>query len=299
MERETLAACILCGDPGIEAADRENDLGRCRACGLVFENPRPTQQAIIDFYSRPGQYGEWLEAEGARDRLWKRRLAKLEAHRKPGSLLDIGTGIGQFLAVAKARYAEVAGTEVSTGAIAIAREKFALEILHGQAEDLDFRGRTFDNITLFHVLEHVLSPKRLLEKCRDLLAPGGVLTIAVPNDIASLGAVKRRLQARLGSGPGGPRGAYGLPRLTLDGSLDEIHLSHFTEPVLSRYLAGAGFAILDSSLDPFYACAGSRLLKMHGLYRAFSLVKRITGVNLYGTLWISARKNPHIPGAGV
>lgn len=291
MEQETLLACILCGDSGIEAADRENNLGRCRACGAVFESPRPSQQAIISFYSQPGQYGSWVEEERARNRLWRRRLAKLENHRKPGSLLDIGTGIGQFLAVAKKSFTEVTGTEVSTSAIAIAREKYALEVLHGQAEDMDFGGRTFDNITLFHVLEHVLSPKRLLEKCRGLLTTGGVLTIAVPNDIASLGAVKRRLQARLGSGSGGPQGVFGLPRLTLDGSMDEIHLSHFTEPVLAKYLAGAGFGILESSLDPFYAATGPRLFKMHCIYRMFSLVKRVTGVNLYGTIWICARKN--------
>lgn len=290
MGLEHLSACILCESPGISWPDRDFNVCACEKCGLVFENPRPDPGSIVEFYSRPMQYDGWLKESQARQALWKRRLAKMRPHIRPGSLLDIGTGIGQFLDVAKPGFTRVAGTEVSASAIGIAKRKYGLDLMQGDAEALDFRGETFDNITIFHVLEHVGSPRRLIEKCRGLLNPGGALFIAVPNDIASAGAVKRRLQSSLSPAGRRARSAVGLPRLTLDGSMDEIHLSHFTHPVLTRFLSGNGFQVLESSLDPFYAAAGLNLIKMGFLYRTFSLLRAITGVNLYGTIWICARR---------
>lgn len=290
MGTENLAACILCESPTLSWPDREFHVCRCGACGLTFENPRPDAAGIARFYSNPRQYDGWMQEGEARDRLWRRRLAKMAPRRRPGSLLDIGTGIGQFLHLAKGAFASVAGTEVSESAIAIAREKYGLDVMHGEVESLDFAGRTFDNVTLFHVLEHVGSPRRVVEKCRSLLNPGGVIFIAVPNDIASIGAVKRRLERRFSGAARAARSVVGLPKLSLDGSLDEVHLSHFTPEVLTTFLSGAGFEVLECSLDPFYAAAGANLLKMDCLYRAFSLLRAVTGVNLYGTLWICARK---------
>lgn len=290
MASENISNCILCESPGLDWPDREFNVCKCGACGLVFENPRPDAASIIRFYSQPLQYDAWLKESSARESLWERRLAKMAPHRRSGSILDIGTGIGQFLHLASPFFTTVTGTEVSESAIAIAKEKFGLEILQGEAEPLDFKGRTFDNISLFHVLEHVGNPKLLIGKCRALLNPHGMLFIAVPNDIASMGAIKRRIMRRLESASPRLRSVVGLPRLSLEGGMDEIHLSHFTPQVLTRFLAGAGFQVLESSLDPFYAATGVNLVKMDLLYRIFSAIHALTGLNLYGTIWISARK---------
>lgn len=42
-------------------------------------------------------------------------------------------------------------------------------------------GRTFESAVLGHVLEHVADPVALLEKTRELLAPGGNAIVTVPN----------------------------------------------------------------------------------------------------------------------
>jgi 2-polyprenyl-3-methyl-5-hydroxy-6-metoxy-1,4-benzoquinol methylase len=42
-------------------------------------------------------------------------------------------------------------------------------------------GRTFDNIVLGHVLEHVTDPVAILNRTRDWLAPGGRILASVPN----------------------------------------------------------------------------------------------------------------------
>ena len=290
MPLENLAACILCDSPRLGFPDRDFNVCRCGECGLVFENPRPDSGSIFEFYSRPVQYDGWLREASGRDRLWRRRLAKMRPHLRPGSLLDIGTGIGQFLDLARRELERVAGTEVSASAVAIARERYGLDVRQGEAETMDFGGERFDNITLFHVLEHVGSPRRMLAKCRELLKPQGVLFLAVPNDIASAGAIKRRLAARTSGGSSRASAVTGLPRLTLDGTMDEIHLSHFTPGVLERRLPAEGFELLECSLDPAYVAEGPKELVHGTLYRGFSALRRTTGINLYGTIWACARR---------
>jgi SAM-dependent methyltransferase len=215
-------------------------------------------------------------------------LSKLQSTKRPGSLLDVGTGIGQFLSLARGAYAEVYGTEVSSTAVEIARQKYGLDLFHGTIEDLAAQGRTFDNVTLFHVLEHVPDPKSMLNTCNALLVPGGCLVVAVPNEVASLRGFKRRLFSKLRRSNGS--GVLGLPRLTLDGSVSEIHLSHFSPAVLARLLQATGFSVVVNTLDPYYVRTGLRRLKADFYYYACLLVRQLFRINIYDTILMIARK---------
>jgi 2-polyprenyl-3-methyl-5-hydroxy-6-metoxy-1,4-benzoquinol methylase len=288
MESELLHQCNLCESALLDVLDADCNIAQCRSCGYVFDNPRPTLRELIGFYSRPGKYDSWLDELGPRNRLWRRRLSKLQSTKKPGSLLDVGTGIGQFLSLARSAYAEVYGTEVSSTAIEIAKQKYGLDLFHGTLEDLAAQGRTFDNITLFHVLEHVPDPKSMLSTCHALLVPGGRLVIAVPNEVASLRGFKRRLFSKLRK-PNGS-GVLGLPRLTLDGSVSEIHLSHFSPAVLARLLQATGFSVIVNTLDPYYVRTGLRRLKADFYYYACLLVRQLFRINIYDTILMIARK---------
>lgn len=289
-ERETLNSCDLCGGRQIGVIDAECSICACQTCGYVFDNPRPTAGAIAAFYSKPTKYDHWLAQETARDRLWKRRLMKMEHTRKSGSLLDVGTGIGQFLYHAKSRYSSVSGTEVSEAAIRIAKEKYGLTIAKGDLESVDLPERSFDNITLFHVLEHVPSPRALIVRCRALLTDGGVLVIAVPNDFGSLYTKLKLLSKSLGFKKYAHLGRLGLSPITLDGEMQEIHLSHFTPRVLQRLLEATGFRVLENSLDPHYALDGLKEV-IWGLYYAVSsAVNLALRINLYETIWVVAKK---------
>jgi SAM-dependent methyltransferase len=294
MESEVLHQCNLCDSASVDVLDPACNIAQCRTCGFVFDNPRPTLRALIDFYSQPGKYDSWLEELDARDRLWRRRLNKIRSTKRPGSLLDVGTGIGQFHATARGQYSEVYGIEVSTTAIEIAREKYGLELFHGVIDDLVPQGRTFDNITVFHVLEHVPDPRAMLQTCHSLLNPGGCLVIAVPNEISSLRGLKRRIFNRLRGHQ--DHGTLGLPRLTLDGSISEIHLSHFSPPVLARLLETTGFKVVANTLDPYYVRTGLRRLKADFYYYSCLLFHLMFRVNIYDTILMIARKLPEARG---
>lgn len=290
MESELLHQCNLCDSAQLDVLDAECNIAQCRSCGYVFDNPRPTLQALIGFYSKPGKYDSWLEELGPRERLWKRRLSKLQSTKRPGSLLDVGTGIGQFLSLARNSYSEVHGTEVSSTAVEIAKQRYGLDLFRGTIDDLATQCKTFDNITLFHVLEHVPDPKSMLNTCHSLLSPGGCLVIAVPNEVASLRGLKRRLFSKLRKPKNG--GVLGLPRLTLNGSISEIHLSHFSPGVLARLLESTGFSVITSTLDPYYVRTGLRRLKADFYYYSCLVFRHLFGVNIYDTILMIARKNP-------
>jgi SAM-dependent methyltransferase len=95
----------------------------------------------------------------------------------PGSLLDIGAGTGDFLKLAKDNGWDVKGVEPNDGASNLARKK-NLEIY----ENIDMlSGKTFDVVTLWHVLEHLPDLEIITKKIEDLIKPGGTLIVAVPN----------------------------------------------------------------------------------------------------------------------
>jgi ubiquinone/menaquinone biosynthesis C-methylase UbiE len=293
METQLLQQCKICDSDSLGLLDAESNIARCRTCGYVFDNPQPTLQELISFYSLPGKYDSWLDELGPRDRLWKRRLKKLKSTRKPGSLLDVGTGIGQFLSLARTTYTEVYGTEVSATAVTIAKEKYGLDLFHGTIEELADHDKAFDNITLFHVLEHVPDPKAMLETCYSLLADGGCMVVAVPNEVISLRALKRWVFGKFKK----PRGVgvLGLPRLTLDGSIHEIHLSHFTPPVLRRLLQTTGFSVVVDTLDPYYVRTGLRRVKADFYYFSCLLFRYLFGLNVYDAILVIARKEAAPP----
>lgn len=287
-EMETLSHCLLCDSARIQAVDPEYDLYRCEACGYIFDNPRPTLLAIVNFYSKREKYDTWLTAEGSREELWKRRLKKLLKHAAGGNLLDVGTGTGQFLSLARPHFNHVAGTEVSQSGLRIANERYGLKISQGQIEDCNLPKNSFDTITLFHVLEHVPDPKKTIARCKELLKVGGILLVCVPNDVLAWTSKLKILGKKLGLRPFqkfSPK--LGVPRVFTS---NEIHLSHFTPTVLRRFVEQAGFMVIEESLDPYYAATGVRQILHSGYHVFHRLFFGLSQANRYDTIWLMARK---------
>lgn len=284
---EEIKKCDICGGTDLASIDEDNNICQCKSCGYVFDNPRPTFEEIERYYSQVGTYDPWLSNEAARDVLWQRRLLLVKKEKQNGSLLDVSTGIGQFLFFAKNDF-NVKGTEISESAIRIAKEKYNLDIIKGEIQDIDLGDLKFDVITCFHVLEHVSSPSSTITRCKELLTEEGVLILAVPNDFYSA-MLMRRLFSVLKIGKNKDCGKYGLRKITLDNTQGEIHLSHFTVTVLKNLLSRNGFTSIEDTLDPYYAAKGFKKI-VHDLFYLFCLiVKKITKKNIYLTIWITAK----------
>jgi ubiquinone/menaquinone biosynthesis C-methylase UbiE len=279
----------VCGSVDFAPVSPQADVVQCRRCGYRFVNPRPSQAEIVAAYSEPHFYDPWIEDDAGRVRMWRKRLDLVRRVATGRTLLDVGAGIGTFLALARDRAAwSVAGTEVSSAAVTIARERYGLELMQGQAESLPLPPSAFTTITLWHVLEHVPSPARLLDVCQAALAPGGRLVIACPNDDDTSQVeprvkawLKRRLGRRAGSVP---------PRYERLRPGSEIHLSHFSRRVLTRLLAEKGFRVVRVTVDDHYPAPSWKSAVKVGLYRA---LLRLTGYNLGLAMLVIAERRVH------
>jgi 2-polyprenyl-3-methyl-5-hydroxy-6-metoxy-1,4-benzoquinol methylase len=291
---EKLSACPLCVARSIRSIDSECRLCCCEACGLVFDNPRPTAATLAEYYSGRDKYEQWLSDSEKRDKLWRQRLSKILTDRKGGSLLDIGAGIGQFLHHAQSHFTRLRGTEVSQSACNIARERYAITLDEGNIETINFGAERFDVITLFHVIEHVPYPGAFLSRIYDLCAPGGAIIVAVPNELES---ARGRLKAFVKHGLkwcGLKRfqvyGKYGFSRIAFGALHDEIHVSHFNRRTIVLALEQAGFGVRSVSLDPFFVAGWPASWFEQAYYLISSALFSITGRNRYDTLWIEAEK---------
>jgi SAM-dependent methyltransferase len=171
-ERAGAVRCVWCG---ARASTRFAGVSVCPVCGAGTTYPWPDDDEL------ERAYGDWYRPDAGRfsgggDRLLavsRARLAsRLCAIAPPGPLLDVGSGDGTLLRAVRARGREAVGLErAATGGGAL-----AIEIT-----DFDDRPGEWAAVVFWHSLEHLRDPAGALDRAGRLLAPGGVLAIAVPN----------------------------------------------------------------------------------------------------------------------
>src|ERR1700676_1239771 len=179
------AFCALC-DRDVSTQDKYAQRGRwayfrCPSCGLVFLYPAPDDKALQDFYNSSYEVEFQSYFKGVRRRA-KITLDELET-RFPnhGRLLEVGCSYGGFLAEARSRVWDVTGVELSETAADHARS-LGLRIFSGSlADQIPYLGEPYDVLVMFHVIEHVSNPLALLELCRKLIKPRGLLVLKTPN----------------------------------------------------------------------------------------------------------------------
>jgi SAM-dependent methyltransferase len=150
-------------------------LVRCRACGLVRSDPVLGADGLAKLYAASTfDYADELDGLRA---TYGRALGKVAALVPDrAGLLDIGTGSGFVLELARdAGWSGVRGVEPSADAIAKASPDIRPRIVMDVMRSGLFEAGSFDAVTMFQVLDHMPDPADLLEECRRVLRPGGVV----------------------------------------------------------------------------------------------------------------------------
>lgn len=249
--------CDLCsGSDAITYHDQVwRRVKRCRGCGLVFVDPMPTpeQKAEIE---RLGYEGEILPEVSDffrnchRDfhddpviESFRGGLRWIGAARPPGHLLDVGPGTGIFLHIARTEFGwEPTGIDLCVASAVKAKEEFDLDLDVGDFVAHPWPAESFDAVTMLDVLEHSIAPSAALARAFELLKPGGVLYIAVPNQRCLLTVILDRwIQAGL------PLHGYFLERLYV-----APHEYYFSPGTLRRYLQKTGFTGITMRSDNVY-----------------------------------------------
>jgi 2-polyprenyl-3-methyl-5-hydroxy-6-metoxy-1,4-benzoquinol methylase len=171
---------------------------RCVSCGLVYLRERPHLDDLDVYYGQDYKCFRSYSERGAilqylAHTLARAKLREIQKLMPAGSntLLDYGCGSGTWLNLLRQAGApptlRMIGTDVTAGAIETARAS-GLEAYVCDEETLarHVEPGSVGVVYNFHVIEHVPSPKRMLERLRDVLAPGGILLGQTPN-IASMG----------------------------------------------------------------------------------------------------------------
>lgn len=121
-------------------------------------------------------------------------LAYRDVYGRGGRWLDLGSGSGEFLFLARAMGAEAEGIEPHDGYCTYSRETLGLPVRQATLAAAGYAAQSFDLIRLSHVLEHMRNPLDRLCRLRKWLRPAGVLYVEVP-DIAA--EARNRLRGRL------------------------------------------------------------------------------------------------------
>ncbi|MBT3628186.1 MAG: class I SAM-dependent methyltransferase [Rhodospirillaceae bacterium] len=134
----------------------------------------------IEYWSFPSLYDRYQSVfESFFAERWNRLR---EAHSDIRSLLDIGCGYGFFLRHVKSVVPTVSGVEIDLEAAQYARRRFDLPVSHMPIERYDSKA-PLDCMVMCDVLEHLHKPDYALRRCRDMLAPGGIVFLQVPNHV--------------------------------------------------------------------------------------------------------------------
>lgn len=184
---------VLTGHDRIQHLPGDFTVVRCRTCGLMRTNPRPTARAMGFYY--PDDYGPYLgtqvtapSAPRARRfpalRKWVSRLLDSRSMFLPplprGRMLEMGCASGYFLEKMARDGWQVEGMEFSPRAAATARA-LGHQVYAGSMESAPAPAQPCDLIVGWMVLEHLHDPLAVLRKLADWSTPGAHLAISVPN----------------------------------------------------------------------------------------------------------------------
>lgn len=109
-------------------------------------------------------------------------------------VLDVGCGAGIDLVRFLQAGARGVGIDVAPTAIALARRNvaqrgLAADLLVADGDRLPFRDDSFDYVFAHGVVQYTAEPQRLVDECRRVLRPGGVVSFQVYNRISWLSAM--------------------------------------------------------------------------------------------------------------
>lgn len=255
IETQEVAACPVCAGVGQRpfAAGYDYELQtcanlwtfvECNACAHVWLNPRPAVSTLGVIY--PKTYYAYnyaakisslaLKAKQTLDRM-KFRSILGALPRAPKSYIDVGCGDGRFLrlmnemGVPKGR---TFGLELDEKVVA----PLAADGFMAYCERVEDCTRvpegSLDLATMFHVIEHVDDPARVVSRIATWLAPGGVLAMETPNVDSYDARVFHDTYW----------GGYHIPRhwnLFTPGSLSKLVKGQGLEVVAIKYQTGHSF----------------------------------------------------------
>jgi SAM-dependent methyltransferase len=176
--------CVICGRgtirPVYDLTDRV--IEACPSCGTGRTVYRGDSSTVQERYDR----ARWVETRSILSPLLEEEAAyrylQLSPFNPGNRLLEVGCGTGEFLREARRHGHSVTGVDLSQAALDhIKALDPDMDIRRSYLHEAGFEPREFDAVVAFHVIEHVPDVGEFLGQVREILKPGGLVYIRVPN----------------------------------------------------------------------------------------------------------------------
>ena len=173
--------CPICGAPNGRYL-RRGYYVKCSACKVAFREQHESAAELGEYWEKAFWTEEEIEKRKNRKPVFQDAF-KLLQQWKPegGSVLDIGCGIGTFLAVCREGGWDVTGVEPSSIACDVASKEYGLELINEPFSSAMFQGKKFDAIFAAQVLHHLPDPVAFVADIDRVLADDGILILRTPN----------------------------------------------------------------------------------------------------------------------
>ena len=215
-------------------SDNDCRIIMCDRCGFAHVVPLPSVDDVKKFYGRdyyetikPEMLSNYENALDWFNQMYDDRFEVFESNGKgSGRVLDIGAGAGYFLRRARERGWQYEGVEASRAACKYAKDYNDVSIINDFIENIAVSDiGLFDAINVSEVLEHVINPQEILEKCNSLLKDDGILFVMVPNEFNPLQMASNQINSS-------------IPNYWV---VPGHHYNYFNKESIDRILSRAGF----------------------------------------------------------
>lgn len=249
---EALRECDLCGSAeSHEIADSSSLRNRtvvCLRCGLIYASPQESEIALETLYDEsfdadPGSKSRVglglpkdIETQENQAADWGLQIVKRFIDLRGGRILDLRCQSGALSAALVAEGADVLVVDPFEANVAYCTRirglsKVSLLPFTRFSNVVADCEHQFDAVTILseHVLAHVLSPRKVLNRILYLLKPGGYLFLVEKDVLHPSWSSSYNIQFVLDSG--------------------RAHQYHLTSQTLAHYLHSVGFDVLECRLD--------------------------------------------------
>lgn len=215
--------------PITELSDYLFSIVKCINCGLIYVTPRIKEKYLKEIYEK------WLVGEDDfREKdldPWSnlfliRLFTSLERICHKGDLLDIGCGWGHLLRYSSSLGWNGKGCEIDKIKYQFCKDQ-NLNVVNAGLNEIDVMEESYDLITAIQVMEHLPDPMATIKRVHQLLKPGGIFVIDVPN-FYSASSIRHRKKWHI---------------------IHPVeHLYYYTYPILKKMLTQNSFKVIKKKL---------------------------------------------------
>jgi 2-polyprenyl-3-methyl-5-hydroxy-6-metoxy-1,4-benzoquinol methylase len=299
--------CDLCDKDNfkafVEVSQFERTIVKCTNCGLVFVHPINPTNVTFDYegkgqredkYRRmrheaevTGKHDEEMirREEKIRTLHFRNRRDKIERYMRTGRLLDIGCGRGFFLSNFLDSGFDYLGLEPRRRISKKAEERVGEKrVFCGTLKEANFPDEHFHVVTMINLIEHLPSPRDVLQEVNRVLANNGLLLIETPD----VGSILARIL-----------------REKWHAFLESEHQYFFSKETLTALLMKMGFRVEETSKAQKLFSLRYLMYRMgwynkkavfcfNKLLDGSSFLERTFRIPQFDELVVFARKNKHI-----